>query len=125
MNHRPTTSPDVLVIGAALNGLAAAVSLGGRHVKRTLNVVLIDAKDPRSFASNSFDGRASAITANPNVEDDEARVRRDTRERLHDPLEERGVLDPGRQQADDDAVEVSRRARCQRGDRLRERVDAP
>ncbi len=63
MNHRPTTSPDVLVIGAALNGLAAALSLGGRHVKRPLNVVLIDAKDPRGFASNSFDGRASAITA--------------------------------------------------------------
>lgn len=63
MTLRPASPPDVLVIGAALNGLAAALSLGGRHVKRPLNVVLIDAKDPRSFASNSFDGRASAITA--------------------------------------------------------------
>ena len=56
-------TPDVLVIGAALNGLAAALALGGRRVKRPLNVVLIDAKDPCSFASSGFDGRASAITA--------------------------------------------------------------
>jgi 2-octaprenyl-6-methoxyphenol hydroxylase len=55
--------PDVIVIGAALNGLAAALALGGRHVKRPLNVVLVDAKDPKSFATSSFDGRASAITA--------------------------------------------------------------
>lgn len=54
---------DVIVIGAALNGLAAALALGGRHVKRPLTVALVDAKDPRGFASNSFDGRASAITA--------------------------------------------------------------
>lgn len=63
MSHRSSPPPDVLVIGAALNGLAAALALGGRHVKRPLNVVLVDAKDPRGFASNSFDGRASAITA--------------------------------------------------------------
>jgi 2-octaprenyl-6-methoxyphenol hydroxylase len=54
---------DIIVIGAALNGMAAALSLGGRRVKRPLNVVVVDAKDPRAFASNSFDGRASAITA--------------------------------------------------------------
>ena len=56
-------APDVIVIGAALNGLAAALALGGRRARRPLNVVVVDAKDPRAFASNSFDGRASAITA--------------------------------------------------------------
>ena len=58
-----TQVQDVIVIGAALNGLAAALSLGGRHVKRPLDVVVVDLKDPRGFASNSFDGRASAITS--------------------------------------------------------------
>jgi 2-octaprenyl-6-methoxyphenol hydroxylase len=59
---RPHT-PDVIVIGAALNGLAAALALGGRRVKCPLNVVLVDAKDPKDFATTTFDGRASAITA--------------------------------------------------------------
>ena len=57
------TAPDIIVIGAALNGLAAALALGGRRVKRPVNITLVDAKDPRGFASSSFDGRASAITA--------------------------------------------------------------
>lgn len=56
-------NPDIIVIGAALNGLAAALALGGRRVKRPLDVVVVDAKDPRAFATNAFDGRASAITA--------------------------------------------------------------
>lgn len=58
-----TQAQDIIVIGAALNGLAAALALGGRHVKRPLKVSLVDLKDPQGFASNSFDGRASAITA--------------------------------------------------------------
>ena len=57
------TAPDIIVIGAALNGLAAALALGGSRVKRPLNITMVDAKDPRGFASSSFDGRASAITA--------------------------------------------------------------
>ena len=56
------TAPDIIVIGAALNGLAAALALGGSRVKRPLNITMVDAKDPRGFASTSFDGRASAIT---------------------------------------------------------------
>ena len=56
-------SPDVIVIGAALNGLAAALALGGTHVRRPLDVVLVDAQDPRDFPTTAFDGRASAITA--------------------------------------------------------------
>lgn len=54
---------DIIVIGAALNGLAAALALGGRHVRRPLDVTIVDARDPRGFASNAFDGRATAISA--------------------------------------------------------------
>lgn len=58
-----TKPHDIIVIGAALNGLAAALALGGNHVRRPLDVVVVDVKDPRSFSSNAFDGRASAITS--------------------------------------------------------------
>ena len=58
-----TKPHDIIVIGAALNGLAAALALGGAHVKRPLDVVVVDVKDPRAFSTNAFDGRASAITA--------------------------------------------------------------
>lgn len=58
-----TKPHDIIVIGAALNGLAAALALGGNHVKRPLDVIVVDARDPRAFSTNSFDGRASAITA--------------------------------------------------------------
>lgn len=64
MTQDLTSRPhDIIVIGAALNGLAAALALGGRAVKRPLDVVVIDVKDPRGFSTNAFDGRASAITA--------------------------------------------------------------
>ena len=64
MTQNPTSrTHDIIVIGAALNGLAAALALGGRGVKRPIDVVVVDVKDPRSFSSNAFDGRASAITA--------------------------------------------------------------
>lgn len=53
---------EVTVVGAALNGLAATVALAGPAVRRPLAVTLIDAKDPRSFSQQDFDGRASAIT---------------------------------------------------------------
>jgi len=53
---------DIIVIGAALNGLAAALALGGPQVRRPLKVAVVDARDPRGFASNAFDGRASAIS---------------------------------------------------------------
>lgn len=58
-----TQTPDVIIVGAALNGLAAALALGGRKVRRPLDVRVVDARDPRDFASTAFDGRASAITA--------------------------------------------------------------
>ena len=52
-----------MVIGAALNGLAAAVALGGANVRRPVAVTLVDANDPRQFSKSAFDGRASAITS--------------------------------------------------------------
>ena len=58
-----TRNPDVIIVGAALNGLAAALALGGATARRPLDVVVVDARDPRGFASTAFDGRASAITA--------------------------------------------------------------
>lgn len=49
---------DVIVIGAALNGLAMALALGGAGVRRPLKVALVDQKDPRG----STDARATALT---------------------------------------------------------------
>lgn len=57
-----TAKSDIIIAGAALNGLAAAVALGGAQLRRPLTVTVIDAKDPREFSSSAFDGRASAIT---------------------------------------------------------------
>lgn len=58
-----TGKSDIIIAGGALNGLAAAVALGGAQLRRPLQVTVIDAKDPRGFSSSTFDGRASAITA--------------------------------------------------------------
>ncbi len=54
---------DVIVVGAALNGLAAALALGGSQIRRPLEVLVVDAKHPESFVTSTFDGRASAISA--------------------------------------------------------------
>ena len=54
---------DILIAGAALNGLAAAVALAGAKALRPLDVLILDQGDPAKFARDSFDGRASAITA--------------------------------------------------------------
>jgi 2-octaprenyl-6-methoxyphenol hydroxylase len=58
-----TERSEIVITGAALNGLATALALGGKQALRAAHVTLIDAKDPRSFAKSEFDGRASAITA--------------------------------------------------------------
>jgi 2-octaprenyl-6-methoxyphenol hydroxylase len=54
---------DILIAGAALNGLAAAVALAGPRALRPLEILILDQADPAKFARDSFDGRASAITA--------------------------------------------------------------
>jgi 2-octaprenyl-6-methoxyphenol hydroxylase len=54
---------DILIAGGALNGLAAAVALAGPRALRPLDILVLDQAEPRNFARDSFDGRASAITA--------------------------------------------------------------
>lgn len=57
-----TESYDIIIVGAALNGLATALALGGSEVRRPLKTLVVDAKNPETFDTNSFDGRASAMT---------------------------------------------------------------
>ena len=54
---------DIIICGAALNGLAVALALGGRQSVRPLDIVLIDRRNPRELVSDTQDARASAITA--------------------------------------------------------------
>ncbi|QIG48186.1 2-octaprenyl-6-methoxyphenyl hydroxylase [Nordella sp. HKS 07] len=54
---------DILIAGAALNGLAAAVALAGPKALRPLDILILDQADPTKYARDTFDGRASAITA--------------------------------------------------------------
>ena len=53
---------DVLIIGAGPNGLAAALALGGATLRSPLNVIVIDARNPRTFAASGSDSRGTAIT---------------------------------------------------------------
>jgi 2-octaprenyl-6-methoxyphenol hydroxylase len=54
---------DVAIIGAGLNGLVAALALGGCNAKQPLSVAIIDRADPARLASPSHDSRASALTS--------------------------------------------------------------
>jgi 2-octaprenyl-6-methoxyphenol hydroxylase len=54
---------DIIVLGAGLNGLAAAIAFGGAGLRRPLDVLVVDVKDPRGFLTAGFDGRATAISA--------------------------------------------------------------
>ena len=58
-----STRFDVIVVGAALNGLTAGLALGGHRVRRPLSVAIVDIRDPRQRSSADNDARASAITA--------------------------------------------------------------
>ena len=53
---------DVIIVGAALNGLAAALALAGSKATRPLSVAVIDIKDPYQRILVDRDARASAIT---------------------------------------------------------------
>jgi 2-octaprenyl-6-methoxyphenol hydroxylase len=53
---------DIAICGAGLNGLAAALALGGPGNRTPLQVALVDARDPTLAQKPGFDGRASAIT---------------------------------------------------------------
>lgn len=54
---------DVLIVGAGLNGLVAALALGGARCRRPLRVAVVDRVHPAQFAANTHDSRASALTA--------------------------------------------------------------
>lgn len=54
---------DVIVVGAAQNGLAAGLALGGNRTRRPLSVAIVDIRDPRQRSPADHDARASAITA--------------------------------------------------------------
>ncbi|MGE3830733.1 MAG: FAD-dependent monooxygenase, partial [Parvibaculaceae bacterium] len=58
-----TEKADIIISGAALNGLAIALALGGSKSRRPLDTVLIDRRNPRELVSDTQDARASAITA--------------------------------------------------------------
>ncbi len=58
-----TKTFDVIVVGAALNGLTAGLALGGHRARRPLSIAIIDRRDPRQTLSGDNDARASAITA--------------------------------------------------------------
>jgi 2-octaprenyl-6-methoxyphenol hydroxylase len=53
---------DVVIVGAALNGLATALALGGPNAKRPLSVAIVDMADPYQKAASAGDARASAMT---------------------------------------------------------------
>jgi 2-octaprenyl-6-methoxyphenol hydroxylase len=53
---------DVVIVGAALNGLAAGLALSGPRTRRPLSVAIVDATDPYQKISNAGDARASALT---------------------------------------------------------------
>jgi 2-octaprenyl-6-methoxyphenol hydroxylase len=53
---------DVVIVGAALNGLAAVLALGGPNARRPLSVAIVDGSNPYDKISNARDARASALT---------------------------------------------------------------
>jgi 2-octaprenyl-6-methoxyphenol hydroxylase len=53
---------DIAIIGAGLNGLVAALALGGSQALRPLKIAIVDRFDPLRFASAQHDSRASALT---------------------------------------------------------------
>lgn len=53
---------DVIIVGGGPNGLAMALTLGGASALPKASVLVVDAKDPRSFARTGTDTRGSALT---------------------------------------------------------------
>lgn len=53
---------DVIVVGAGPNGQAMALALGSASLPSPIQVLLVDARDPRSFAASGHDTRGTALT---------------------------------------------------------------
>ena len=54
---------DVTIIGGGLNGLTAALALGGDRCRQPMQVAVVDRTDPHRFADAAHDSRASALTS--------------------------------------------------------------
>ncbi len=59
--HEPIVS-DVVIAGAGPNGLAMALGMGGKSLRRPLSVTVLDAGDPRTRLNGNHDTRGSALT---------------------------------------------------------------
>jgi 2-octaprenyl-6-methoxyphenol hydroxylase len=53
---------DAIIIGAGLNGLAAALALGGPTLRRPARLALVDFQNPQALSSRTRDTRGSAVT---------------------------------------------------------------
>lgn len=53
---------DAIIVGGGPNGLAMALALGGVAARPKAKVLVVDARDPRSFAAAGNDTRGSALT---------------------------------------------------------------
>lgn len=53
---------DAIIVGGGPNGLAMALALAGRQATPAARVLVLDARDPRSFAAAGNDTRGSALT---------------------------------------------------------------
>lgn len=53
---------DAMIVGGGPNGLALALALGGPQASPPARILVVDARDPRSFALAGSDTRGSALT---------------------------------------------------------------
>lgn len=60
----PAAAPsfDAVIVGGGPNGMALALALGGQQAQPRARVLVVDARDPRSFATAGTDTRGSALT---------------------------------------------------------------
>lgn len=57
-----SVSYDAVIVGGGPNGLAMALALAGPSTQPKARVLVVDARDPRSFATSGVDTRGSALT---------------------------------------------------------------
>jgi 2-octaprenyl-6-methoxyphenol hydroxylase len=57
-----TARYDAIIVGGGPNGLAMALALGGSQARPQARVLVLDARDPRSFSASGTDTRGSALT---------------------------------------------------------------